>query len=242
MFCHQCGASIRADASFCSGCGTRIIRPLAQTSAMAPPNDGNSAVPNVELARMPNPGAHTTQTGGSVPRASRPRGVTILAVLAFVTIIPTVSIGIALSGMAASASAESAVPLMRLLMQLFPTACSPNKTPNRTQLAATNNNTLMTPARILRNRLGAVAEDSATVSGSGKTPHVDVGTGSVVPGGLRLWAYGRSVLSDRHDVVVLAGFDDGGRQLVTPTPHDLPFLQALRIIEQHDASRLQIRP
>jgi predicted ferric reductase len=69
---------------------------------------------------MPAPGAHGTQTGGNVPRASRPRGVTILAVLAFVTIIPTVSIGIALSGMAAGASAESAVPQMRSLMQFFP--------------------------------------------------------------------------------------------------------------------------
>ena len=120
MFCHQCGVSIPADASFCGGCGTRIVRPVAQTNAMAPPNEGSSAVHNVELARMATPGAYGTQTGGSVPRASRPRGVTILAVLALVTIIPTVSIGIALSGMAAGASAESAVPLMRLLMQFFP--------------------------------------------------------------------------------------------------------------------------
>jgi Predicted membrane protein (DUF2127)/zinc-ribbon domain len=96
MFCHQCGATIPAEASFCSGCGTRIARPPAQTSAAEP------------------------QTGGSVPRAARPRGVTILAVLAFVTVFPTICLGIALSGMAASASAEGGVPLMRSLMRFFP--------------------------------------------------------------------------------------------------------------------------
>ena len=120
MFCHQCGASVPANASFCSGCGTRIVVPLAQTGAAAPPIEGNSAEPNVELPRTPRPGASATQTGASVLRASRPRGVTILAALAFVTMIPLVSIGIALSGMAAGASAESAVPLMRSLMRFFP--------------------------------------------------------------------------------------------------------------------------
>jgi len=55
-----------------------------------------------------------------VLRAFRPRGVTILAAIAFITIIPTFSIGIALSSMAAGASAESAVPLMQSLMQFFP--------------------------------------------------------------------------------------------------------------------------
>ena|SRR6185437_14051099 len=120
MFCHQCGASIPADASFCSGCGTRIVRPLAHTSAVASPIGGNSAVPNVEIPRTRTYGASAAHIGGSVLRAFRPRGVTILAAIAFITIIPTFSIGIALSSMAAGASAESAVPLMQSLMQFFP--------------------------------------------------------------------------------------------------------------------------
>lgn len=120
MFCHQCGASTPADASFCSGCGTRIVRPLAQRSAVASRIEGNSAAPDVEIRPARTPGASVTQTGGSVLRAFRPRGVAILAAIAFVTIIPAFFIGIALSGVAAGASAESAVPLMRSLMQFFP--------------------------------------------------------------------------------------------------------------------------
>jgi len=46
--------------------------------------------------------------------------VTLLTLLAFVTTIATVSIGMAVSSVAAGASAQSAIPLMRLLMQLFP--------------------------------------------------------------------------------------------------------------------------
>jgi len=53
-------------------------------------------------------------------RGRRPRGVTVLAVLTFVAIIPTVSLGFFLLSYAASARAEGAIPLMRLLMWLFP--------------------------------------------------------------------------------------------------------------------------
>ena len=120
MFCHQCGASVPADASFCGGCGIRIVRPPAQIGAVASPVEGRSAVPYVDFPRTPAVGAQGTETGRSVSRASRPRGVTILAVLALLTVIPTVSVGIALSGMAAGARAESAVPLMQFLMRFFP--------------------------------------------------------------------------------------------------------------------------
>jgi len=87
---------------------------------VASPIGGNSAVPNVEIPRTRTYGASAAHIGGSVLRAFRPRGVTILAAIAFITIIPTFSIGIALSSMAAGASAESAVPLMQSLMQFFP--------------------------------------------------------------------------------------------------------------------------
>ena len=114
MFCHQCGASIPADASFCVSCGTRVAAPLAQASAAAVPIEGYSATP-----RTP-PRVNGTQTGEGASRAPRPRGVTILAVLAFATIIPTVAIGMAVFSIAAGASAESAIPQMRLLMHVFP--------------------------------------------------------------------------------------------------------------------------
>lgn len=120
MFCHQCGASLPAEASFCSGCGTRSVRSVAQASAVTATVEGASAVPHVELSRTPTLGASASQTGGSVPRASRPRGVAILAALAFVVMVATFCIGIAVSGIAASASAQSAVPLMQALMRLFP--------------------------------------------------------------------------------------------------------------------------
>lgn len=120
MFCHQCGASIPADASFCGGCGTRVAMPLAQTSAAASPIKGYSAAPNIEVSRTPARVTYGTQTGEAASRAPRPRGVTVLAVLAFATIIPTVAIGMAVLSIAAGASAESAIPQMRLLMHFFP--------------------------------------------------------------------------------------------------------------------------
>jgi uncharacterized membrane protein (DUF2068 family) len=121
MFCHHCGASNPDNASFCSACGKRVAVPLTQTSAVVPPIETYAAASPIELPRTSAPVAHGTQTieRASV-RAPRPWGVTILSVLAFVTTVATVSIGMAVSSIAAGASAQSAIPLMRLLMQIFP--------------------------------------------------------------------------------------------------------------------------
>jgi hypothetical protein len=120
MFCHQCGVSNPADASFCGACGTRVAVPLTQTSAVASPPEGYSAAPNIELPQTHARVVYGAQTGEGANRGPRPRGVTILAVLAFVTMIPTVAIGMAVFSIAAGASAEGAIPQMRLLMRFFP--------------------------------------------------------------------------------------------------------------------------
>jgi uncharacterized membrane protein (DUF2068 family) len=120
MFCNHCGASNPNNASFCSACGKPIAVSPTPSTAVAPPIEAYSAAPNLELPRTPVPVASGTQAGERAIRPHRPRGVTILAVLAFLTLIPTVSLGMVVLSTAASASAVSDIPLMRFLMQLFP--------------------------------------------------------------------------------------------------------------------------
>lgn len=120
MFCTYCGAANPDSASYCSACGKHIAMSPTPPSAVAQPIEANAAASNIELPRTPAPATPGTQTGERPVRVPRPPGVTLLAVLAFVTIIPTVSIGTAVLSIAAGASAESAIPLMRLLMQFFP--------------------------------------------------------------------------------------------------------------------------
>lgn len=120
MFCSHCGSSNPDNASFCSACGKPIAMPPTQSVAAVSPIEAHSAARNLELPRAPAGVASGTQTGEGAIRAHRPRGVTILAVLAFLTLVLTVSLGMVALSTAASAGAMSDIPLMRLLMQLFP--------------------------------------------------------------------------------------------------------------------------
>jgi uncharacterized membrane protein (DUF2068 family) len=120
MFCTHCGASNPDHASFCSACGKRIAVLPTQTSAVAPPTEAYSAAPNIELPRTPARVADGMQTDERALRAPRPPGVTILAVLAFLAFVSTGSLGMVAFSYGASASAAGDIPLMRLLMQLFP--------------------------------------------------------------------------------------------------------------------------
>jgi uncharacterized membrane protein (DUF2068 family) len=120
MFCNYCGVPNPDNASFCSACGKPIAVLAAQSPAAAPPIEAFAAAPNLELPRRSAGVASGTQTGEAAIRAHRPLGVTILAVLAFLTLMATVSLGMVVLGTAASASAVSEIPLMRFLMQLFP--------------------------------------------------------------------------------------------------------------------------
>ncbi len=126
-FCQACGNSVSPEARFCNACGnpaniavTSNPSVAAASAAVALPIETYSGVPNVELPRTPAPLVLGAQTSEKAIRARRPRGVTILAVLTFLGIIPTVSLGMLAFSYAASASAEGALPPMRLLMQLFP--------------------------------------------------------------------------------------------------------------------------
>lgn len=128
-FCQACGNSLEPGARFCAACGKPVNGgsssilpdPVATAGAAAALTSGvYSAAPNVEFSRTPDDVAHGTRTGEKAVRAHRPLGVAVLAVLALLAIIPAVSLGMAAFSYAASASAEGAIPLVRLLMQLFP--------------------------------------------------------------------------------------------------------------------------
>jgi uncharacterized membrane protein (DUF2068 family) len=108
MFCTQCGASNPDNASFCSACGKSIAASLMQSPAVAVPIEAYAAAPNIELPRTPAaPVASATQTPERTLHAHRPFGVTVLAVLAFLGFIATVSLAMAVLSVAASASAVS---------------------------------------------------------------------------------------------------------------------------------------
>lgn len=126
-FCQSCGKTVNADARFCNGCGKPAnlrYAPnpaiVAASGAVALPIETYSAVPNIKLAQTPAPVVMGARSNDSASRVHRPRGVTILAVLAFLVIIPTIILGVILMGYAASASAEGSVRLAQLLMRLFP--------------------------------------------------------------------------------------------------------------------------
>jgi hypothetical protein len=128
-FCQTCGSPVQPEARFCAACGN----PANISSSSNPPNlvatasaavalppATYSAPPNVGLSRTPVQVAPGAQIREEAIRAHRPPGVTILAVLSFLGMVPTVPLGVVLLGYAVSASAEGSIPLMRLLMQLFP--------------------------------------------------------------------------------------------------------------------------
>jgi len=128
-FCQACGSSVEREARFCAACGkpTKISSSTNSTdlvatssAAVALPIETDFSTQNVELPRTPVRIVIGAQTGEKAIRAHRPLGVTILAVLAFLVMITTVCLGMVALTYAASANAKGAIPLMRLLMQLFP--------------------------------------------------------------------------------------------------------------------------
>lgn len=132
-FCPACGKSVGPEARFCSACGSPANVSVASSATVAPASAATAAVvvpaetyapaPQVELPRIPEPvipvvtGSHA---GEKPIRAHRPRGVTILGVIAFIGVIITVSLGLVALSYAATTRAESAMPLMRLAMAVFP--------------------------------------------------------------------------------------------------------------------------
>lgn len=128
-FCQTCGSPVQSEARFCAACGnpaniSSSSNPpnlvATASAAVALPTETYSAPPNVGLSRPPVQVAPGAQIREEAIRAHRPTGVTILAVLSFLAIVPTVPLGVFLLTYSASARAEGAIPLMRLLMQLFP--------------------------------------------------------------------------------------------------------------------------
>ena len=128
-FCQTCGSPVQSEARFCAACGnpanisgsSNLPNLVATASAaVALPTETYSAPPYVGSSRTPVRVAPGAQIREEAIRAHRPTGVTILAVLSFLAIVPTVSLGVVALGYAASARAEGAIPLMQLLMQLFP--------------------------------------------------------------------------------------------------------------------------
>jgi hypothetical protein len=129
MFCQACGNSVAPGAHFCPACGkpvngANLSNPAdlvaAAGAAVAMPIAAYSAAPNAEARPTPDSVAHETRTGEKAIRVHRPLGVSILAVLALLTIIVAVSIGMIASSYAASAKAVDGILLVRLLMQVFP--------------------------------------------------------------------------------------------------------------------------
>ncbi len=128
-FCQTCGSPVQSEARFCAACGnpaniSSSSNPpnlaATESAAVALPTETHPTPLNIELPRTPVRVAPGAQIGEITIRAHRPTGVTILAVLAFLGMVPTVPLGVVLLGYAVSASAEGSIPLMRLLMQLFP--------------------------------------------------------------------------------------------------------------------------
>jgi hypothetical protein len=127
-FCQACGSSVASEARFCAACGKPIkigrssnsTDLVATASAAVAPIETNFSTLDVGLFRTPVGIANGAQPGEKAIHAHRPLGVTMLAVLTFLVMIPTVSLGMVALTYVTSANAEGAIPQMRLLMQLFP--------------------------------------------------------------------------------------------------------------------------
>jgi uncharacterized membrane protein (DUF2068 family) len=121
-FCQFCGKAVNADARFCNACGKPANLPYAASPSSASPAGAVALPMESEPVAAAVAAAATAGAQGSVStgRAHRPPGVTILAVLAFLALIPSIILGAVLAVYAASASAEGSIPLAQHLMQLFP--------------------------------------------------------------------------------------------------------------------------
>ena len=124
-FCQSCGTSVTSDSRFCNVCGKPANLPYGASAspagALALPIEGQLTAPALVPPTIPAAAtAANAQSSVVAGRARRPRGVTILAVLAFLGTIPTIALGLILESYAASANAEASIPLAQLLMRLFP--------------------------------------------------------------------------------------------------------------------------
>jgi hypothetical protein len=126
-FCQACGNSVNPEARFCGACGSPAniavsASPSVATAsaAAALPIETLQIPAGIGASRTPASVAPEVRMGEKAIGARRPRGVTILAVLSFLAIIPTVSLGLWAFSYGATASTAGAIPLMQLFMQLFP--------------------------------------------------------------------------------------------------------------------------
>jgi len=133
-FCSNCGKSVGPEARFCSACGNpanvsvTLSATVAPTSAaVALPVETYSPPPHVELPRPPAPAVSGGHDGEKAIRPHRPRGVTLLAVLAFIGVAITVSLGLVAYSYGASTRIETDMPLMRLAMAIFPVLATGRK-------------------------------------------------------------------------------------------------------------------
>lgn len=133
-FCQSCGKEVNAHARFCNACGkpanlTYASSPsvAAASGAVALPIETQPAAPSMELAVAPASAPVGVRVSERSGRARRPRGVTILAVLSFLALIPTLVLGVVLQSYAASASAAGDIPAMQWLMRILPVLSQGNR-------------------------------------------------------------------------------------------------------------------
>jgi len=126
-FCQFCGKAVDAEARFCNACGKPANLPYGASpssaspaGAVALPIESEPVAPAIVAPALVASASATAHSSVVRVRAGRPRGVTILAVLAFLAMIPTLALGVILQGYAASANAEASIPLAQMLMRLFP--------------------------------------------------------------------------------------------------------------------------
>lgn len=128
-FCQACGVQVQPDARFCTVCGQPVnISVSSVPSASAATANAATPLSFYSPPVLSNAGIPQTSSGGTpgaqvskkAIQSCRPKGVTVLAVVAFLGAVLTVPIGLFLLYYLANISSVSETPMAQFLIWLFP--------------------------------------------------------------------------------------------------------------------------